>query len=107
MKHVRTVHDRARPFHCSECGKSFGEIGNRNKHVRVVHRRERRFVCPTCGSRFGFRDGLARHQRIRRPCGGTAVHKAATGGAPRGPPARGTPGHLELPGGEGHGERPM
>ncbi|OSX71491.1 hypothetical protein BU14_0527s0004, partial [Porphyra umbilicalis] len=92
-KHVRTVHDGERPFLCHECRRPFGEIGNRNKHERVVHRRERNFACPTCGFRFGFRDGVARHLRTLRACGGTADRRAAAGGAPRGPPARRTPGH--------------
>ncbi len=63
-KHMRTVHERLRPYKCEICGRSFGENGNLQKHRRSVHLKERPFSCPRCAASFAFKDGLTRHIKL-------------------------------------------
>lgn len=63
-KHVRTVHERLRPYKCDQCSRSFGENGNLQKHKRSVHLKERPFHCSRCSSNFAFKDGLTRHIKL-------------------------------------------
>ncbi len=81
-KHIRTVHEKQRPFKCDFCDKAFGEkgtcswnpqcitqlltllSGNLQKHRRSVHLNERPFKCLKCGAAFAFRDGLTRHTAL-------------------------------------------
>ncbi len=41
----------------------------RNKHVRALHEKSRPFKCSECGSQFAFQDGLSRHiSMVRNLC---------------------------------------
>lgn len=63
-KHVKSVHEKIRPYMCDECGVRFAEKSNLRKHMRARHSNEKRFVCERCGKRFTFNDGLLRHTRL-------------------------------------------
>jgi hypothetical protein len=67
--HIRTVHEREKPFGCPYpgCGRRFSQKGNANTHYRAVHLREIRFRCPVldCGRPFAQKANLLFHaQRI-------------------------------------------
>eukprot|EP00188_Purpureofilum_apyrenoidigerum_P002487 Plantae.Rhodophyta-Purpureofilum_apyrenoidigerum.ctg25487.p1 GENE.Plantae.Rhodophyta-Purpureofilum_apyrenoidigerum.ctg25487~~Plantae.Rhodophyta-Purpureofilum_apyrenoidigerum.ctg25487.p1 ORF type:complete len:433 (-),score=58.84 Plantae.Rhodophyta-Purpureofilum_apyrenoidigerum.ctg25487:296-1594(-) len=60
-RHVRTVHEKRKDFHCSPCNRSFSQKEHLNEHSRIVHALEDHLKCPTCGRPFGSFSKLSRH----------------------------------------------
>lgn len=50
--HVRTVHDRIRPFTCDIDGKSFSKMHGLTRHIETVHLNLSPFPCESCGKFF-------------------------------------------------------
>eukprot|EP00179_Madagascaria_erythrocladioides_P002734 CAMPEP_0198316682 /NCGR_PEP_ID=MMETSP1450-20131203/6479_1 /TAXON_ID=753684 ORGANISM="Madagascaria erythrocladiodes, Strain CCMP3234" /NCGR_SAMPLE_ID=MMETSP1450 /ASSEMBLY_ACC=CAM_ASM_001115 /LENGTH=424 /DNA_ID=CAMNT_0044019849 /DNA_START=246 /DNA_END=1520 /DNA_ORIENTATION=+ len=73
--HVRSVHERQRPFKCDRCDQDFATVGNLRRHQRNVHEKIRRYACQQCAAQFGERSDLVRHQN--------KVHGAASSSSPR------------------------
>lgn len=63
QKHVRTVHENARPFKCDQCDAAYGHKNLLVEHVRTRHNGERPFECTTCGARFGRSSNLYSHMK--------------------------------------------
>lgn len=65
VSHVRSVHQRLRPFACDfrGCPSTFGHRGDVTRHVRSVHEGARPFKCDICSTRFARKSVLVRHQR--------------------------------------------
>lgn len=62
-QHMRTVHDKERPFQCEQCTASFGQRNHLTQHVLVVHERQKLFKCDACGTSFSNRGNLNQHVR--------------------------------------------
>lgn len=48
-KHIRALHEKSRPFKCSECASEFAFQDGLSRHVAMVHREARPFKCPEPG----------------------------------------------------------
>jgi len=60
--HILNVH--IRPFKCTECPKSFGELIKMNIHKEIVHEGRKRFCCEFCPNRYVSVVDLKNHVRI-------------------------------------------
>ncbi|XP_063437223.1 uncharacterized protein LOC134718551 [Mytilus trossulus] len=58
--HMKTVHERLRPFKCDICTKTFSNRGNLQKHL-MVHNNERPHKCQQCNKAFRTRSYLNYH----------------------------------------------
>lgn len=62
-QHLRTVHEKQRPFKCQLCPSAFGQRNHLSQHVLVVHERRKLFHCDICGTSFSNRGNLNQHVR--------------------------------------------
>ena len=58
--HQKSVHQKLRPFACTECGKSLSTKQGLDRHL-VVHSGDRHFSCPKCYKKFNRKGNLDQH----------------------------------------------
>ncbi|XP_076081597.1 uncharacterized protein LOC143052448 [Mytilus galloprovincialis] len=61
--HMKTVHERLRPFKCDICTKTFSNRSNLQKHL-MVHNNERPHKCQQCKKAFRTRSNLKYHMDV-------------------------------------------
>ncbi|XP_052084525.1 uncharacterized protein LOC127721775 [Mytilus californianus] len=61
--HMRTVHERLRPFKCDTCTKTFSTKSNLQKHL-MVHNDERPHECQQCNRAFRTQSKLKYHVNV-------------------------------------------
>jgi uncharacterized C2H2 Zn-finger protein len=49
-----------------QCTSTFGQKSDLNKHVKTVHQKIKPYGCPECGLTFGHRGNLLRHIGVVR-----------------------------------------
>jgi len=60
-QHIRAVHDRLKPFHCTLCNRSFGKKYDLTSHRSAVHLKVKGHTCQECRKPFAKRSNLVRH----------------------------------------------
>lgn len=60
-QHIRTVHEKIRPYKCEHCKRAFGKRYDLLSHVDAVHKKERPHACNLCPKQFAKRSNLTRH----------------------------------------------
>uniref|UniRef100_A0AAZ3RCB1 C2H2-type domain-containing protein n=1 Tax=Oncorhynchus tshawytscha TaxID=74940 RepID=A0AAZ3RCB1_ONCTS len=63
LKTHKRRHTEEKPYHCSLCGKSFRWLGSVERHERT-HTREKPFQCSHCGKSCTQLGSLKEHERI-------------------------------------------
>ena len=59
--HVESVHEKKKPFKCSQCESSFCKNSNLKQHIKLVHEGLRPFVCPICLNSFQYKVDVKKH----------------------------------------------
>gem|GEM_PF-4834878 len=52
---------------CATCGKAFKKKGNLNRHIKTVHEKQKPFKCEHCGRTFGQKEHLNKHIKVVHP----------------------------------------
>lgn len=62
-KHIRALHEKSKPFKCSECKSQFSFQDGLTRHVAMVHREARPFKCPEseCNKTFKQKAHAEKH----------------------------------------------
>lgn len=66
-QHVKTVHEKIRPYKCDQCTRAFGKRYDLISHIDAVHKKERPHGCPYCNKQFAKRSNLTRHIEHMHP----------------------------------------
>lgn len=66
-QHVKTVHEKIRPYKCESCPRAFGKRYDLISHVDAVHKKERPHACKYCDKQFAKRSNLTRHVEHMHP----------------------------------------
>ena len=62
-RHIRTIHDKIKDFHCPFCEVSCSQKGNLRLHIDQVHKNIRKFSCTQCNYKSNFRNDIAKHNK--------------------------------------------
>lgn len=58
---VRTVHEKQKPYKCSQCPSTFAFKDGLESHILTVHDQHRPLTCPSCTMRFKTNAHLNKH----------------------------------------------
>ena len=60
-KHIRSVHNKERPYQCGQCLKKFSDKNSVKWHILIVHDKEKPHQCDQCLKKFADKSHLRRH----------------------------------------------
>ena len=60
-KHTKTVHEEKREFKCQHCKKKLSAKQHLENHILIVHEKVKSFSCDTCNRNFGTKEEFRRH----------------------------------------------
>ena len=61
--HIKTVHEKLKPFQCDKCEASFGMKHTLDNHFKAIHLTIKAYKCNICGREFGVKGTFKRHVR--------------------------------------------
>jgi uncharacterized Zn-finger protein len=74
QRHIKTVHEKLKPFQCEICKKTFGHRQNFLDHIKFVHDKIKNVTCNKCGKGFTNLKVLKAHMSAGWPlCKGFSI----------------------------------
>ena len=67
LRHIGTVHEGKKLYKCDTCQTSFSQKANLNGHIKKVHEKNKPFSCGSCNAKFSFQKDLVTHEKIKEP----------------------------------------
>ena len=64
QSHIRAVHEKKKPHHCSLCTQQFATKGNLESHIKSVHEGRKPFKCNICDYATSKKSNLKNHESI-------------------------------------------
>jgi uncharacterized Zn-finger protein len=64
QSHIRAVHEKEKPHHCSLCTHKFATKNNLESHIKTVHEGKKPFKCNICGYATSKKSTLKNHESI-------------------------------------------
>lgn len=62
-QHQRTVHEKVRPFKCTQCDAAFGQRNHLTQHVLVLHEKVKMYACDLCDKSFSNVGNRTQHMK--------------------------------------------
>ena len=61
ISHIASVHERKKPYQCTNCNQSYAKKDNLKVHVAAIHEGKKLNKCPDCEASFAQRTQMLNH----------------------------------------------
>ena len=61
ISHIASVHERKKPYQCTNCNQSYAKKDNLKVHVAAIHEGKKLNKCPDCEASFAQKTQMLNH----------------------------------------------